>query len=156
MRDLLKFEFFFAEKDLYCGELRHEIAYQAADWERRLSEGPEEIRSLLSGFRPFTSHRVLRPLVDSYRIAGDQLEREPVDAALDESRLVARCMGLGKQYQLQRRIQSADSVSQVLFRTALRLADNRDLLRPDWHERERGVSRAKRKTRNHCSCRRRL
>ena len=41
---------------------------------------------------------------------------------------VSRCMGLGKQYHLQRRIQSASSVSQVLIRTAIRLADNRGLL----------------------------
>jgi glycerol-3-phosphate O-acyltransferase len=39
-------------------------------------------------------------------------------------------MGLGKQYYLQRRIHSTASVSQVLIRTALRLAGNRGLLEP--------------------------
>jgi glycerol-3-phosphate O-acyltransferase len=43
-------------------------------------------------------------------------------------------MGLGRQYHLQRRIRSTASVSQVLFRTALRVADNRGLLRS--HERD--------------------
>jgi glycerol-3-phosphate O-acyltransferase len=35
---------------------------------------------------------------------------------------------VGRQYHLQRRIHSADSISQVLFQSALRLAENRDLL----------------------------
>ena len=43
---------------------------------------------------------------------------------------LGRCLALGKQYQLQRRIRSAESVSRVLFETALRLARNRGLLEP--------------------------
>ena len=40
-------------------------------------------------------------------------------------------MRVGRQYHLQRRIHSAASVSQVLFKTALKLADNRGLLASD-------------------------
>jgi glycerol-3-phosphate O-acyltransferase len=39
-------------------------------------------------------------------------------------------MGIGKQYHLQRRIRSTASISQVLLRTGLRIADNRGLLAP--------------------------
>jgi glycerol-3-phosphate O-acyltransferase len=39
-------------------------------------------------------------------------------------------MALATQYHLQRRIRSAESVSKVLFETALRLAKNRTLLGP--------------------------
>ena len=42
-----------------------------------------------------------------------------------------RCLGLGKQYLLQQRIQSASSISKVLFQTALKVAGNRGLLEGD-------------------------
>ena len=42
--------------------------------------------------------------------------------------LVEQCLGLGRQYHLQRRLHSASSVSQALFRSALELARNRGLL----------------------------
>jgi glycerol-3-phosphate O-acyltransferase len=128
LRDLLKFEFFFAEKDLFRGELRRELAARDADWEGILREGPEAIQALVRRFRPFNAHRVLRPFLESYRIVADHLERLDPSEPLDESRIVSACTGLGKQYHLQRRIRSAASVSQVLFKTALRLADNRGLL----------------------------
>jgi glycerol-3-phosphate O-acyltransferase len=47
---------------------------------------------------------------------------------VDEARLVEQCLGLGRQYHLQRRIHSAASVSQAIFRSALELARNRELL----------------------------
>jgi glycerol-3-phosphate O-acyltransferase len=51
---------------------------------------------------------------------------------------------LGKQYHLQRRIRSAESVSKVLFESALRLARNRGLLDsgvPNLPERRRAFAR---------------
>jgi glycerol-3-phosphate O-acyltransferase len=41
-----------------------------------------------------------------------------------------RALGLGRQYVAQRRLRSSESVSVLLFQTALQLADNRSLLRP--------------------------
>jgi len=129
LRDLLKFEFFFAEKEIFRGELRRELAARDAAWEETLHAGPEEIQALLRRFRPFNAHRVLRPFLESYRIVADHLERLDPGEEPDTSRIVSACSGLGEQYLLQRRIRSAASVSQVLFKTALRLADNRGLLR---------------------------
>jgi glycerol-3-phosphate O-acyltransferase len=134
LRDLLKFEFFFAEKELFRGELRRELADRDPDWEATLRAGPEAIQALLRRFRPFNAHRVLRPFLDAYRVVADHLERLDPAAPFEEAKFVAACMGVGRQYHLQRRIRSTASVSQVLFQTALRVADNRGLLRS--HERD--------------------
>jgi glycerol-3-phosphate O-acyltransferase len=128
LRDLLKFELFFAEKEIFRGELRREVAARDADWEETLRRGAEPIQALVRRFKPFNAHRVLRPFLESYRIVADHLERMDPGEPVDESKVVSACTGLGKQYHLQRRIRSAASVSQVLFKTALRLADNRGLL----------------------------
>ncbi len=130
LRDLLKFEFFFAEKESFRGELRRELCFQDAEWECRAAAGGEAIRELVRGFKPFSAHRVLRPFLEAYRLVGDHLEQRPPDAPWDESSAVSACLGLGRQYHLQRRIRSTASCSKVLIQTALRLAAHRELLEP--------------------------
>src|SRR5439155_923263 len=82
------------------------------------------IEALLRRFRPFSAHRVLRPFVEGYRVVADALERRPPEAVLDEGEFLRGCLALGQQHVLQRRIMNAESVSQGLFASALRLARN--------------------------------
>jgi len=131
LRDLLKFEFFFSEKESFRGELRHALAIQNSDWQRLLGSDSEGALELLRAFRPFNAHRVLRPFLEAYRLVGDHLERWDAKRPVDAAAFIAECTGLGRQYHLQQRIRSAASVSQVLIRTALDLADNRGLLDAD-------------------------
>jgi glycerol-3-phosphate O-acyltransferase len=130
LRDLLKFEFFFAERELWLGELRQELALHDPQWEDRFERGTEAIQELLPRLRPFHSHRILRPFLEAYQVVGDALERGDPAAKLDEPAFLKQCLALGRQYVLQQRVRSAESVSQVLFGNALRLARNRGLLEP--------------------------
>lgn len=130
LRDLLKFEFFFSDKEQFRREIADEIALQDDKWESALARGPSAIQGVVRSFRPFSAHRVLRPFLHGYLVVADALMREKTDAPIDQAAFLDRCMGLGNQYLLQRRISSAESVSKVLFETALRLARNRGLLEP--------------------------
>jgi len=130
LRDLLKFEFFFAEKEEFRAEIRREIALDDAAWEAALEAGPAEIMALLKRFKPFNAHRVLRPFLEAYQVVGDALERRDPAAPFEEPAFLAAAIALGRQYHLQRRIRSPESVSKVLFATALRLARNRGLVEP--------------------------
>jgi glycerol-3-phosphate O-acyltransferase len=143
LRDLLKFEFFFAEKDVFVSEIRRELALHEPSWEARLQRGSEAVQALYPRLRPFHSHRILRPFLEAYRVVGDVLERRKPDQDFDEKRLLDECLALGKQYSLQRYIRSEESVSKVLFKNALRLAGNRGLLKPgpgDLAERRRAFA----------------
>jgi glycerol-3-phosphate O-acyltransferase len=143
LRDLLKFEFFFAEKERFREEIAAEIALHDDKWESALARGPAAIRGVVRSFRPFNAHRVLRPFLHAYLVVADALVRENPNAPLDQNAFLNRCLALGKQYLLQRRIQSGESVSKVLFETALRLAGNRGLLEPgtpDLAERRRAFA----------------
>src|SRR5438132_3555101 len=143
LRDLLKFEFFFADKDTFRDELRAEVRLHDPDWERALAEGPAAIGTLLRRFRPFSAHRVLRPFVEAYRVVADALERRSPEAVFGEEEFLRGSLALGQQYVLQGRIRSAESVSQGLFATPLRLARNRSLLdpaAPDLAERRRAFA----------------
>jgi glycerol-3-phosphate O-acyltransferase len=128
LRDLLKFDFFFAEKDAYRGELRAELALHDPQWERRLAGGAGEVQVLLRGMQPLNACLVLRPFLDAYRVVADALLQQPPDAPVDDGPFLGRCLALGRQYQLQRRVRSPESVSKVLFETALKLARNWGLL----------------------------
>jgi len=129
LRDLLKFEFFFPEKEAFREEIRDLIELGHRNWEKRIESYELDPEHMVRRTRPFMSHRVLRPFLESYHIAADQLTTIPLDAEFDEKRFLKDCLGLGRQYQLQKRIHAADSVSKALFQTVLKLADNRGLLR---------------------------
>lgn len=130
LRDLFKFEFFFSDKDRFREELRAELDLQDPEWAKRLAKGGREVRELVRGFRPYTSQRTLRPFLEAYRIAAEALTRESASASLDEDAFLQRCVASGKQYHLQRRIRSAESVTRVIYETALKLMANRDLVEP--------------------------
>jgi glycerol-3-phosphate O-acyltransferase len=127
LRDLLKFEFFFAEKESFLAEIRQELSLHDPKWEGRLERGADAIAGLLPRIRPFSAHRILRPFLEAYRVVGDALERRDPAEPLEETAFLNDCLALGKQYTLQRHIKSAESVSKVLFTTALKLARNRGL-----------------------------
>ncbi len=128
LRDLLKFEFFFADRDAFRGTLRRELAERDPNWEETLARSTDGAHALVKRSRPFNAHRVLRPFLEAYRVVADRLAQTPPGAVIDERGFVDACLGLGRQYYLQRRIHSAESVSKVLFETALKLAGNRGLV----------------------------
>jgi glycerol-3-phosphate O-acyltransferase len=130
LRDLFKFEFFFAEKEAFRAEIRDEMQLQNPRWEELLEEGPETIHGLVQRMRPFSAHRTLRPFLESYQLVSEVLTRQGPDEEIDEGRFLDECLALARQRLLQRRIHSGSSVSKVLFRTALKLAANRGLVEP--------------------------
>lgn len=128
LRDLLKFEFFFPDRERFLAELRRETAFHDSEWEARLAAGSAETYELLRRFRPFSAHRVVRPFLESYRVVAEALVRWGTEKPVDKRELVERSLALGKQWRLQRRIRCAESVSKSYFETALKLAENRKLL----------------------------
>jgi len=128
LRDLLKFEFYLAERDAFAGAIREEVAHKCPDWEQRISDSKEGVMEVLERIRPFKAHWVLRPFLEAYRVVADALEYRDYRRPVDEKDFLAECLALGRQYRLQRRIQSEESISAVLFQTAAKLAANRDLV----------------------------
>jgi glycerol-3-phosphate O-acyltransferase len=131
LRDLLKFEFFFPDREHFVAELRAELALHVPAWERALDESADAVTSLLPRLRPFHAHRILRPFLEAYRVVADALVRVPAGAKLDEGPFLRGCLGLGRQYVLQGRVARQESVSQALFATALKLARHRGLAEGD-------------------------
>jgi glycerol-3-phosphate O-acyltransferase len=148
LRDLLKFDFFFAEKEQFGRELMDELVLHAKDWESHIEDSSAS-RRFLEQIRPFHAHRTLRPFVEAYAIVADRLAMLGEDSVTDESKLLRDCMSWGKQYALQRRIRNTESVSKLLLGNGLRLAGNRGLLEgdgPDLAERRKAFAQELRGT----------
>jgi glycerol-3-phosphate O-acyltransferase len=129
LRELLRFDFFFADEDGFRGELRSELALREPAWEGRLLE-EGGAASILRELRPRLAERVLRPFVESYRVVAEQLcERDP-GAPFDERAFLDDCLRAGRRELALGRIRSGASVGTVHFQTALQLARARGLLGP--------------------------
>jgi glycerol-3-phosphate O-acyltransferase len=128
LRDLLKFEFYFKDRDTHHEQIAAELARHDPRWLERLCDDPTAVDDLLSAMRPLTAHLVLRPFLEAYLVVADVLAagRDLVD----EAAIVRRALGLGRQYVAQGRVRSTESVSVLLFRTALELARHEGLLEP--------------------------
>jgi glycerol-3-phosphate O-acyltransferase len=101
------------------------------DWEERLRSGPEGADTLLAQMRPLVSHLLVRPFVEAYRLVADVLVYEDAlasGASADDAEVIRLALGLGHQYVAQHRLRSSESVSVLLFQTALQLMRNRGLL----------------------------
>jgi len=128
LRDLLKFDFYFRERDEYLRGVHQEMDRHDPAWEQRLRSGPIEADALLASMRPLVSHVIVRPFVEAYRLVADVLaSQDPPD---DDAEVIQRALGLGRQYVAQGRLRSSESVSALLFQAGLQLARNRGLFEP--------------------------
>jgi glycerol-3-phosphate O-acyltransferase len=134
LRDLLKFEFYFREREEHRRQVHAEMDRHDPAWEERLRSGPDGADALLEEMRPLVSQAIVRPFVDAYRLVADVLASEDVSVVVagggdlaDDAEVTRRALGLGHQYVAQRRLRSSESVSVLLFATGLQLARNRGL-----------------------------
>jgi glycerol-3-phosphate O-acyltransferase len=120
IRDLLKFEFFFADRDTFEAELREEIEL--------LAPGATEPSEALSGSGVLMAHRVLRSFLDAQLVVADRLAASDPGQPVDRTALLEECDRVGQQMLLQRRLHGPESVSRELFTSALELKANFGLM----------------------------
>jgi glycerol-3-phosphate O-acyltransferase len=135
LRDVLKFEFYFKDREEHRRQVRSEMERHDPAWEDRLRAGPSAADALLGEMRPLVSHVMVRPFIEAYRLVADVLATD--SDSLDDAEVVKRALGLGRQYVAQRRLRGTESVSVLLFGTALQLAHNRGLFEPGEELRKR-------------------
>ncbi|WNG85929.1 glycerol-3-phosphate 1-O-acyltransferase [Mycobacterium sp. ITM-2016-00317] len=127
LRDLLKFEFYFADSAAYRDHVTEEMSWHGT-WESDIAAGGNRLDELLREKRPAIAGPLLRPFFEAYQIVADALIDAP--AEISEKDLTAKALGLGQQYVAQGRLQSTESVSALLFATARQVAADQHLLAP--------------------------
>ncbi|MBV8788152.1 MAG: lysophospholipid acyltransferase [Mycobacterium sp.] len=127
LRELLKFEFLFSARAQFEKDLADEVRLIGPVEDTTKAASAEVVRGLLEHADLLLAHLVLRPFLDAYHIVADRLAALE-DESFDEDEFLTECLEVGKQWELQRRIASAESRSMELFKTALRLARHRELV----------------------------
>jgi glycerol-3-phosphate O-acyltransferase len=128
VRELLKFDFFFAGRAEFADELWNEFAIMTG--RSHDPSAPIDIKEAarsLNESELLVAHLVLRPFVDAYRVMAEELLNLGPGHDVDEQVLLERCLRLARQWSLQRRI-TEESVSAEMFATALKMARHRGLL----------------------------
>lgn len=129
LRDLLKFEFFFSDKETFREEIKAEAQLIDPDFVEHLASTDQ--RGAILRNAPFLiAHRVLPAFLEAYFVVADRLAAQRIDAPLNQSAFLNECVSVGKQYVLQGRLRNPECISKELFSNALSLAGNRNLLNP--------------------------
>jgi len=128
VRELLKFDFFFAGRAEFAEELWNEFAIMTGrSHDPSAPLDTEEAARSLKESELLVAHLVLRPFVDAYRVMAEELVDLGAGHDADEQVLLERCLRLGRQWSLQHRI-TEESVSGEMFATALKMARHRGLV----------------------------
>jgi glycerol-3-phosphate O-acyltransferase len=123
----LKYEFVFPGDAEFVTGIREELSLLVADWDQRIGD-PERVRQMLEHSRLHLAHRVLRSFLEAYQVVADHLAAQIPGMPFDESVFLSQCLGIARQYRLQHRIWSTESISQELFGNAIAVARSRGLL----------------------------
>jgi glycerol-3-phosphate O-acyltransferase len=127
LRDLLKFEFYFADSAAFREHVEAEMSWHEG-WEEKVASGGDETDAILRAKRPLIAGAMLRPFIEAYEIVADVLRGTPPD--ISEKDLTNLALGVGRQYVAQDRVRSNESVSALLFATARQVVADQNLLAP--------------------------
>ncbi|HEV2373206.1 MAG TPA: glycerol-3-phosphate 1-O-acyltransferase [Streptosporangiaceae bacterium] len=125
LRDQLKFEFFFPDKASYRAELCAELERLDPGWEA-VPDG----RTVLERSEFLVANRVLRSFLDAQLVVAERLAARNPRQPVVEKEFLDECGGVGRQMLLQGRLHGPESLSRELFATAVKLAENLDLVDP--------------------------
>jgi glycerol-3-phosphate O-acyltransferase len=134
LRDQLKFEFFFPDKESYRTQLSAELDLLDPQWPT--ADG----RTVLERSPLLMAHRVLRSFLDAQLVVAERLAARSPARSVEEKEFLDECTGVGRQMLLQGRLHGPESLSRELFSAALKLAANQDLIGPDGGEAGDGAS----------------
>ncbi len=122
IRNLLKFEFFFPEKDALGAAIREDLDRSVPGWTRLTAP------TVLGRLTPPIAPWAILPFLESYLVVADQLATLKPTDEFNEKTFIGDSMKRGEQYRLKGMV-SADSVSTAMFRHGLALAKNHNLLK---------------------------
>ncbi len=130
LRDLFKFEFFYAPREEFHQQIRDELERYSDDWEAAVSQGPAGFGQLLEKMQPLVAHVTLQTYAEAYSVVAGLAARSGPDATLEEQECVDQALAYGRQLYLQRRISSESSIGKILFKNGFKMLNSRELTAP--------------------------
>ncbi|NKI16359.1 glycerol-3-phosphate 1-O-acyltransferase [Spongiibacter sp. KMU-166] len=133
LRDLLKFDFFFLEKNQFRQALNDRLNRINPNWQHTVSSGRDATLALLDGMQPITADSVLRCFLESYWVTAVCMKLRSGGVITGDKDFFKFCAGAARQYLLQKRIIHLEAASLHLFKTGLQIAQNRGVTNAEGH-----------------------
>lgn len=127
LRDLLKYEFFFASKREFGQEIIEEVNLAVPGWDAD-NFTAKDLEHGLANIKLHVTHRVLESFLAAYSVFANHLAAQNVQKVLDRDAFVQECIGVARQAYLQHNLGTPEAISKDFFLNAWQLADNRELL----------------------------
>ena len=127
LRNLFKFEFFYAPTEQFHAEIKVELDRCDSSWEVLLTQGIAGFITLFESLRPLVSRSILLIYIEAYTVVADLMARLNHTQELDEKTAIATALKYGRQAYLQRRISSEASIGKILFQNGYKLFEHRNL-----------------------------
>jgi glycerol-3-phosphate O-acyltransferase len=128
IRDLLKFEFFFQDREDFLATLVAALDALDPGWGAAVEQGAPGVRAILERAPILCSDMMLRAFIEAYLLVADTLAGLAGATPAGEADILALCEQRGGRYLQEHRLHNPESVSRHLFATGLRLARHRGLL----------------------------
>jgi len=128
IRDLLKFEFFFQEREAFLEALEAALDRLDPAWKGSLKAGMPGILALLERAPILCSDMMLRAFLEADLVVADELVDTPGAVEPADPAFLSRCEARAARYLRDTKLGHPESASRHLFRTALKLAGHRGLL----------------------------
>ena len=127
LRDLFKFEFFYAPTEEFHQQIRDELERYDADWQNLLAQGAAGFGQLLNAMTPLVSHVTLLTYAEAYSVVAALVARMEPTESLEQEDCVSEALKYGRQAYLQRRISSESSIGKELFKNGFKMLESRQL-----------------------------
>lgn len=127
LRDLFKFEFFYAPTEQFHQQIREELTRYTENWEEFVQQGAPGFLQIQNNMLLLVSHVTLLTYAEAYSIVADLLARMDASESLTEEQCVTKALKHGHQAYLQRRISSPASIGKLVFKNGFKLAKHRNL-----------------------------
>ncbi len=127
LRDLFKFEFFYAPSEEFQLEIRADLDRYDSNWESLIGRGAAGAFALLNLMTPLVSHATLLTYAEAYSVVVDLAARMDAEDTLEKDACVVDALRLGRQAYLQRRISSESSIGKLLFSNGYKMLEHRQL-----------------------------
>lgn len=127
LRDLFKFEFFYAPTEQFHQQIREELDRYDKNWPALLSQGTVGFTQLLNSMTPLVAHVALLIYAEAYSVVAAMAARLDHTQTLDEASCVSDALKFGRQAYLQRRISSEASIGKLLFKNGFKMLHSRQL-----------------------------
>lgn len=128
LRDVFKFEFFYAKKPQFTNEIEADLNFIDPNWQTNILGSDSDILSILQAQKILVSPVILYNYIEAYRVVGHGLQTWDTQQEWDDKKFVDSSLFLGEEMHWQGRIRRIEAVSKPFLLNGIRLVKNLQLI----------------------------